>query len=197
MKLRRQEELIPKLCRESGRWLVSGRDGGDCYQVRTAGSDTIRYIDVRHQDDVRSVKFSATFPVRFPLENTPSGLFARLLLRSVSLHHSHWLIEIWESCEALPYLVARQPAAVMTPALFNAICREMVDELLGFQQELRDKFQGDFVRRHGGMGSAAPSGPEVRLAEPVALPTAAEAMQQIRSLMSRPEHRLIDRRDQP
>ncbi len=159
-----REDFITRLCRETG-WLMIGREG-DLYAVRSAGSGGVRLIDVRHTQGGGWVKFTAQFPVRFPLDRTPSGLFARLLLRSRALKHSHWLMDLWGGLEALPYLYGQWPESVMTASFFDATCREIDGEIRGFHQELRDKFQGDMTRP-AGPASAGPDTPEIRYLGPV------------------------------
>lgn len=153
MAIRRKQELIPELCRASGWPLVAQ----ECGRYTVASNDTRgrRYIVVKSREPVSNVVFTATFPIRFSLEKTPQGLFARLLLRSVSLRYCAWVMDIMDSCEGQPYLAASVPAAALDARLFGDICREMVAELHSFHQELRDKFQGDMARCPMGQGGPA------------------------------------------
>lgn len=85
----------------------------------------------------------AALPLRFPLDKTPSGLFARMLLRNVGLKFCHWNFDRRGGFEASAYLHAQWPTAGMTPEFFGSLCRGMAEEVSGFHQELRDKFLGD------------------------------------------------------
>jgi hypothetical protein len=136
--LAKHESVIEWSARLTG-WAMFSRRG-DFYTVQSRdrpGNE--RLVSVKYRDGDSMVKFTTDFPIRFSLERTPQGLFARLLLRSVPLCWSHWNMDIDQACEAQPYLVAVWPTAVMTPKMFDAICREMVGELRSFHQELRDK----------------------------------------------------------
>lgn len=112
--------------------------------------------------------FEAELPVRFSLEDTPSDLFARVLLRSVPLKFASWRMDVRQSCEALLFLSVQWPGQGMVAGLFDDICREMRDEVLSFHQELRDKFryQANGVVT-GRPGSACPRPGEVRFLGPV------------------------------
>ena len=149
MKLFRQEGLVARLCRESGRWMMTAIEG-DVHYVRNTGPEGVRFIMVRYQEGTHWIKFTAEFPVRFPLASTPAGVFARLLMRNVSLRYAHWHLDLWGSCEGLPYMVAQWPLSIMSASVFDATCSQIDGEIRDFHQELRDKF-------HGGMGQAGPA----------------------------------------
>ena len=157
-----REDLITRLCRKTG-WLLLGRQE-DLYTVRSPGPAGVQLIAIRHRHRGR-VKFTAGFPVRFPLDRTPPGLFARLLLRSRDLKHSHWLMDLWGGLEALPYLHGRWPESIVTAAFFDAVCRELDAEIRGFHQELRDRFRGDMTPPAG--PHSGPCDPGIRYIEPV------------------------------
>ena len=159
-----REDFITRLCRETG-WLVLGQEG-DLYTVRSSGPQGVRHLGVRHRHGGGWIKFTAEFPIRFPLDRTPSGIFARLLLRGHALKYSHWRMELWGDFEALPFLLAQWPDSVMTASFFDATCREMDGEIHGFHQELRDKFQGNMTRP-AGPASAGPETPDIRYLGPV------------------------------
>jgi hypothetical protein len=149
------ESLIEWSARLSGWAMYSHR--GDFYtiQSRDCPGDA-KFVTVNYRDGDGYVKFSSIFPLRFSLERTPQGLFARLMLRTVSLHWAAWAMDIQQACEAQPYLVGIWPTETMTPRLFNMICLEMVGEIRSMQQELRDKFSygvGDFANNTGGGGA--------------------------------------------
>lgn len=157
-----REDRIARLCRETG-WQLVGKEG-ELYTVQSAGPGGVRLIGVR--DGGRGwVKFTAEFPIRFPLDRTPSGLFARLLLRSHALKYTHWLMDLWGDFEALPYLMGQWPESLVTAPFFDAACREMDDEIRGFHQELRDKFRGDMAPPAGPAGR--PAEDEIRYLGPV------------------------------
>ena len=149
MKLFRQEGLVPRLCRESGRWQVTGVEG-DVHDVCNTGPKAIRFIRVRYREDTHWMKFTSEFPVRFPFTSTPAGVFARLLMRNTGLRYAHWSMDLWGSCEGMPYMTTQWPLSIMTASVFDATCSEIDGEIRAFHQELRDKFQG-------GMGQAGRS----------------------------------------
>jgi hypothetical protein len=166
MKLFRRDDLVTRLCRESGRWFITGREG-DSYDLRSNDAAAIRFLSVRHRPDVDYVMFNAALPLRFPLDRTPSGLFARMLLRNVGLKYCHWNMDLRGSLEAVAYLHAQWPILGMTAGFFDSLCREMTEEIRGFHQELRDKFQGDMTRPAASTPGPAAAGPDVRFVEPV------------------------------
>ena len=130
------------MCRLTGQWIVVGREG-DSYELRSDDRRTVRTLSVRHRPDADYLMFQAALPLRFPLDRTPSGLFARMLLRNVGLKYSHWNLDLRGSFEASAYLSAQWPKPGMTPGFFASLCREMVDEAAGLHQELRDSFRGE------------------------------------------------------
>ena len=171
MSLFRRKDLIESLCQRSG-WWVAGRER-DRYLVRCGNHTTVHYIDVRHGDGMSTVRFQAAFPVRFPLDHEPAGLFARLLMRNIALRYVSWHMDIQESCEGLIYLSGQWPVVDLPPQRFNAICRELTEEIAGFHEELRDKFRYASPRQeygtrsqqnHGGVPMRMPwdNVPEIR-----------------------------------
>lgn len=98
------------------------------------------HITVTHQKNHSWTKFLCNLPIRFPLGRTPDGLFARAMIRSLSLGYANWHVELAQSCEASLYLCGNVPTKWITPALFAAICREIGDEARAFHQEICDKF---------------------------------------------------------
>lgn len=176
MGLFRRDNLITRLCRESGRWLLIGREG-ELYWVRADGCGRLQEIFIRYREHAASVAFQSRFPVRFPLDGPPSGLYARLLMRNFQRVFTSWAMDIGESCEAVLRVVARVPTVALDAPLFDEVCREMVDEIADFHQELRDKFRG-VMDGHGG----GPAVPDVRYIEPdmPGLPSADAAWRMIR-----------------
>ena len=174
MPMFRQEDLMTRLCRESGRWLITRR-GGDCVWVQANDNRAVCEIMIRDSTNVLSVLFQNWFPVRFSLQNPPSGLFGRLLLRNLELHFAGWAVSIGESCEACLTLAAQVPRSALTASLFDFICREIRDEINGFHQELHDKFLYSMgtpaqpplpggARHYGSIGQPVGS-PEIRYVE--------------------------------
>jgi hypothetical protein len=138
--LRRKTE-IERLCRRSGKWAVIEFDRVDRYQVRTTTARHLCEVTVRHVSGKRAcTRFQCWLPVQFSLQNPPSGLFGRLLMRSWDLRWSAWHINIADSCEASACLSVLIPNAALDARLFDDICREMTEEVLSFHRELRDKF---------------------------------------------------------
>jgi hypothetical protein len=185
------EELIPRLCQESGRWVLV-RQQHDAYWVRTSDPGRLVEIYIRCSGDAFTVLFQAYFDPRFRLDNPPSGLFGRVLLRNHDLHLSNWAMYIGESCEACLYVAAMIPKAALTASLFDKVCRELVDEINGFKRELHDKFLYDPPPPPGGHGGGGQ--PEVRYIEPAepppALPAAAEAWRIIQQQAGSVRYRL-------
>ena len=157
-----REDFVTRMCRLSGRWTITGREG-DGYDLRSNDARAVRYLSARHRPGVDYVMFHAALPLRFPLDRTPSGLFARLLLRNAGLQFCHWNLDLRGGFEASAYLHAQWPVPGMTPEFFDSLCRELTEEVRGFHQELRDKFLGD------GSPSVrlATGGPDVRHVGPV------------------------------
>ena len=173
----RPEDLIDKLCRESGRWMVVSREADDC-RVRAVGDPkSVQYIDIRDGEHCRDILLQTWFSVLFPLENPPSGLFGRLLLRNFALKYAAWSIQIAGSCEAGLCCSARLPKAGLCASLFDFACRELVNEINDFHQELRDKFRysvGGVVPgrvANTGNGTFGLPGQEVRFLGPVEVNT--------------------------
>jgi hypothetical protein len=134
-------DLIEGLCHESG-WVLTGREV-DRYQVRSGDHRSNVYIELRHSDSYRNIVLQSWFPIRFSLEKPPSGLFARVLLRSSSLTWSSWSLNIGPNCDAALVVGASLPVAGMNAALFCNVCEEMAGEIRGFRQELYEKFAYD------------------------------------------------------
>ena len=148
MNLFGKKHMVPRLCSRSG-WLLVKREE-DRHWVRSSDEKETRLVRVRNNGQF--MKFVGELPVRFSLETPPSGLFARLLMRSIWLDFASWRMDIGDSCEAILYLAAQLPVAGMTPRLFAEVCREIRDELLDFHEELREKFQ------YGVVGGTAAGG---------------------------------------
>jgi len=172
---RREPNLIDRLCHECGQWMVISSQL-DAHQVRSVNRYKISHIDIRYMEGHASVIFQLYFPIRFSLENPPSGLFGRLLLRNHELHYATWVMNIVESCEAGIQVAARLPRQGIDARLFHRVCTELADEADGFGQELRDKFRysvGGVTPGHAMQepprhyGTIGQSGPEVRYIEPV------------------------------
>jgi hypothetical protein len=161
----RRKDLVKTFCRKNGNWLIIGREG-DRYELCSNDHRAVRYLTVRHQPKIHYIKFSSALPLQFPLDRTPSGLFARMLLRNLELHYCHWNMDLGGSYEARPFLCAQWPVLGMTKTFFESVCREMTEESHGFLQELRDKFQGAGTPAGGYQGAAAPQAPDVRYREP-------------------------------
>lgn len=170
---RKRDDLIDRLCRESGRWMVVSREEDD-YRVRAVGDyRAVQYVGIRCGAAFHDVVFQSWFSVRFPLDNPPSGLFGRLLMRNFMLKQAAWALQIEGSCEAGLCCCARVPKSALVPCLFDIVCRELVNEIDDFHQELRDKFRwagGEVVPGRGanhGYGSFGQADPGVRFIEPV------------------------------
>ena len=162
-----RKSLIQKLCERSGVHFRF-RDG-PCFHVYQPGQRRGDYtaIKVVYQPHHVWTKFTCLLPVRFPLDRTPDGLFARAMIRSLSLGYTHWLIEIAERCDASLYLLANTPTEWLTPRLFGEICKEMGDEAESFHQEIQDRF--NYAGRSGGGFAAAAvrqTGPGVPMRRP-------------------------------
>lgn len=138
MNLFRREARIARLCRQSG-WLLHGRNL-DLFQI-SAGATSRGHTILVRDDGGSTVDFHSWFPVRFALDNPPSGLFGRLLLRSHDLEYASWSMSIQQSCEAALMVAARVPSHALDVPLFDRVCREITGEVVGFHQELRDKFR--------------------------------------------------------
>lgn len=132
-------DVIERLCQATGMVLVSRE--ADRYQVRNSDHTRRQYIDIVYAESFASVLFQTWLPIKFSLEHEPKGLFARVLLRNLDLRWSCWAMTIGGSCEACLTLVTHLPHAALNAELFATVCREMVGEVNGFHQELRDKFR--------------------------------------------------------
>ena len=141
MNLFRRNDLIERLCRRSGKWEIR-RHNGDIYMLHARDERAGQLIRVRYSPGYMLL-FESELPVRFSLASPPAGLFARVLMRSVSLKLASWRMDIRESCEAMLYLSAQLSDEGMAGWLLDKVCREMRDEVLSFHQELRDKFLYD------------------------------------------------------
>ena len=142
---RQPDTLVERLCRESGRWIVLTSEL-DWHEVRSVARPRIHNIKIRHGEGDASLIFQSYFPVRFSLENPPSGLFGRLLMRNFDLYYASWVATISGSCEAGLQVVARLPRVGIDATLLDRVCHELADESDSFDRELRDKF------RYGGGG---------------------------------------------
>ena len=136
----RRKTKIELMCRQTGNWAVTDFDKQDLFTVRTTSFRTVYPITVRHHPKRTSTRFQCWLPVNFPLDNPPSGLFGRLLLRSWDLGWSAWNINIGHSCVATACVTALVPNMALDATLFDEICREQTGEVSAFHQELRDKF---------------------------------------------------------
>lgn len=178
------EDLIHRLCRESGRWRLVEREG-DRYHVVADDGSPLQPIWLRYrQGRSESIPLQSRFPVRFPLDNPPSGLFGRLLMRNFTLVHAYWAVNLGESCEALLWVLARVSVAGLDAKLFDMVCREMRDEIVAFHRELKDKLRYSVSGMMPDDGGDART-MEMRYAEsvepapPPALPSAEEAWRMI------------------
>jgi hypothetical protein len=131
---------VMEACRATGRWQIMARRG-DWWYVANTDDRRQHEIGVRYSEKLVVAKFSCLFPIRFPLQREPAGLFARLLMRSHDLNYARWVMHISDSCEGQPYLFAQWPVSALTTAVFDGICREMHIEIEAFAYELRGKFQ--------------------------------------------------------
>jgi hypothetical protein len=131
-------DVIEQRCREAG-WVFVSREV-DLYRVRSGDYKSPVYIDIRSSERFSSAVFMSWFPIRFSLEKPPAGLFARVLLRSLSLTWGSWQMSIGQSSEACLCVRARLPAAALTAELFRDVCEEIAGEIRAFHQELHDKF---------------------------------------------------------
>ena len=177
MGLLQRKTLVEQLSHKSGRWHVSDQKG-DVTWVSNNEEHDRQIIGVRSSDSMDVIRFSANFPMRFNLERSPSGVFARLLLRNAFLRWSSWTLEIAESCEAAAYLHACMPKSVVDATLFDGICQEMRKEIGSFRKELYDKFRYDLGQPPA--RGPAPADPDIRFVEP-APPALGSVSYQIRA----------------
>jgi hypothetical protein len=150
----RSKTQIERLCDRSRKWMVVSYDKLDSYQLRTTSGRTIYEIGVRHHPERKNTRFQCWLPIRFPLDNPPSGLFGRLLMRSWELAWSAWVVNISGSCEAGACVSALVPNAALDAELFNDICGEQAEEVAAFHKELRDKF--NYAAMGGGFAAPPP-----------------------------------------
>jgi hypothetical protein len=146
-----RRDLIPRFCRESGRWVVVEREV-DNYRLRNNDMRSHVYITVFQRPGAAFVLFQSWFSVRFSLEHEPRGLFARVLLRNFDLQHAGWSMFIGESCEACLLLSASVPRMSLDAGLLHFICDEILTEVNGLQHELHEKFRYSVERHDGGNG---------------------------------------------
>jgi hypothetical protein len=153
---RRAVNPIIEACRATGDWQIMARRG-DWWTVANTDDGRQHDIAVRYSEKLVVVKFLCHFPIRFSLEHEPKGLFARLLMRNHDLHYAFWVMQIGDSCEGQPYLFAQWPLSALTTAVFNAICKEMYNEIEAFGRELRGsfKFSGGYAPAHDKAGVPA------------------------------------------
>lgn len=168
---RQEPDLIDRLCRECGHWMLASCEL-DSHRIRSVTRPMIQHINVRYMEGQPSLIFQLFYPVRFSLENPPSGLFARLLLRNHSLYYAMWAMNIVQSCEAGIEVAARLPRQGVDASLFHAVCSELADEAEGFDRELKSKFNyspGPMppATPVSGYGTLGQAGPDVRYIGPV------------------------------
>jgi hypothetical protein len=158
-----REDLIEHLCGQT-RTLIISREGTD-YWVRppcAARTQSIR-VGVGGSD----VLFQQHFCVKFPLDRETPGLFARLMLRNFDLHYGAWSMHIAGQCDGNLSVAARIPIAGLDVTVFESVCRELIDEIERFGQELHDKFKWGVGPAVGGQASVRQSVPEVVYVQPV------------------------------
>ena len=152
-----QRDLIPRLCKESGRWMVVSKEASD-YRVRNNDGRRPVNITITQRPGVSTAMFQAFFPVRFSLEREPKGLFGRILLRNFEMKHgAAWSMYIGQSAEACLTLVAKVPIAALDAGRLNVTCDEIVNEMNAFQQELHDKYRYEAGLPAGSYGNGLPS----------------------------------------
>jgi hypothetical protein len=134
-----QQEMVPRLCAESRRWVVVSAEAGS-YKVRNNDGRRSVHITVSQRPGATCTLFQAFFGIRFSLEREPRGLFARVLLRNFQLKFAAWGMYIGESCEACLYLSTLVPTAGLHAMLFTAICEEILTEMNSLEDELHSKF---------------------------------------------------------
>jgi hypothetical protein len=134
----RSEDLIVRLCDESG-WLLVSQEH-DHYVVRSGDPTTQQYVNIRWKPTAHNVLFTCWFPVRFSLERDAPGLNARLMLRSRDLHYAAWKMDIGGSTEACFYVGSSLPASSLDSRVFGFVCQEITWEINAFHAELRSKF---------------------------------------------------------
>lgn len=166
MGLLTREDFVRRLARRTRCWEVVAQKG-DSYELRSNDTRAVRRLTVRHRQGVGYVLFQAGFPVSFPLDRTPPGIFARVLLRNVCLKLCHWNMDLQGGLESWLYLCGQWPESSMTPEFFDAVCHEMTAEIQAFHQELRDKFQGDLTVPTRPASAGTASSIDIRFVGPV------------------------------
>ena len=134
-----RKNAIARLCEETGNFAFLKAEGVTHYVVPN-GPQRRHRLEIKHDARFENVTLQGFFPIRFSLEKTPSGLFARVLMRSFELHFASWCVIMTESCEAGLCVRACVPRAALDSRLLDRVCTEIIDELEGFQKELREKF---------------------------------------------------------
>jgi hypothetical protein len=105
-------------------------------------------VAVRYHPDWPSTTFQAWLPVQFRLDSPPAGLFPQLLLHNYNLIFAAWTMNITDSCETSLSAAARLPSVALASPLFGEVCRELMNEVEAFHQELRGKFKGADAAGH-------------------------------------------------
>ena len=168
----RRKTKIEQLCRQTGRWAVTAFDKQDLFTVRTTAAETIYEIILRSgKQKSDCTRFHCWLPVSFHLDNPPSGLFARLMMRSRELRWSAWVLNISNACEGDACVTVLIPNVGLDAKLFDEICREQSNEVAAFHRELRDKFH--WTAQFGGSSTASGAkhvGPGVPMPRPDGLP---------------------------
>lgn len=154
----RREDLIERLCRESGVWAVSHTEPGR-YVVIANDHTRRRDVHIRWRPTAYSVQFQCWLELTFPLDRTPSGLFARVLMRNFETSWGAWFVSLGRSMEAHLCCAAGVPVSAVDVGLFDHVCRELTNEVNGFSRELADKFAydpGQPIRSAGPPPAAGP-----------------------------------------
>ena len=120
---------------------------------------------MRHQPKIHYIKFSSALPLQFPLDRTPSGLFARMLLRNLELHYCHWNMDLGGSYEARPFLCAVAGPGDDQDFLRIGMPRNDRGEPR-FPSGAARQVQGAGTPAGGYQGGTAPQAPDVRYREP-------------------------------
>lgn len=149
----RRKDRITRLCRQTGKFVVADYEKPASYWVRSTGAYGTMYRTVVVDDGKPTrTRFQTFLPVGFPLDRPPSGLFARLLMRSWDLRWSAWVVNILDSCEARACVTVLVPSVALDAGLFTEICHEQIQEVAAFHKELRDKFNYAAGGALGGAG---------------------------------------------
>ena len=155
----RRKTKIEQLARQTRHWAVTAFDKTDRYWLRTTSGREVHDVLVGYHRKFHNTVFQTWLPIRFSLDNPPSGLFGRLLMRSWDLRWSAWIVNIGESCEATICVKACIPTVALDAKLLDGICQEQTEEVAAFQKELRDKF--NWAAQCSGVYPASPAGPGV------------------------------------